>query len=380
MPLIKFILSIPLGFLLLFSSSCSSWNWQQLKLNKPKHDSSFWHEVFAYNLDPDYRTGKLPIGWQAGVFHFNSFYFTTAKGELFELDLNNYHLKVLQNNATAIMAPPVINKDTLYYVTLDGDLVAYDLLARKESYHVSLGGVVDAPFVVQDGRIAIFLRSHTLLLLDQSTGKTLWSYHRTVTNMTSIERRSLPVINGQIVVAGFADGSLLALRLEDGSIVWDKKITENESRQFQDILMTPFVDDGKVWISSFLGPLKIYDLTTGSLLRTLNYHPSSSIMLNNATAYFGTQEGEIVAIDLAQKNELLRKKVTSGAVYQVHLWKNHLIFHDHSGSVQSYDLGTQKLEQPFFLGHVFSTIFGAISSNADHLALISSRNRLYLMK
>ena len=109
---------------------------------------------------------------------------------------------------------PAIDGDLIFAASEDGDIAAIatdsgDVLWRKRLRTVITGGVGAG-----DGLVMVGTEQAEIVVLDQVTGDELWR------KAVSSEVLSPPQTNGDVVVAQTVDGKLLALDIQDGNQRW----------------------------------------------------------------------------------------------------------------------------------------------------------------
>ena len=109
---------------------------------------------------------------------------------------------------------PAIDGDLIFAASEDGDIAAIatdsgDVLWRKRLRTVITGGVGAG-----DGLVMVGTQQAEIVVLDQVTGDELWR------KAVSSEVLSPPQTNGDVVVAQTVDGKLLALDIQDGNQRW----------------------------------------------------------------------------------------------------------------------------------------------------------------
>lgn len=370
-----FVLLFLAGFL-----SCS----QLSKLPQPKGVKPAEDLVslsWVRDLDPVYRPGKLPIGLSSPVIDRNKILAGTASGDLLEINATTFQEKIIFKADAPIYSPVLVQGDMYYFGTLSGDLIAWSVAEAKVKFTVNVGAPIETNLSFSEGRIIVPVRSHAVVCVDALTGKVLWSYKRPVAAIKTLQRRSGALVIGKNAIMGFADGYLLSFRIEDGNVQWETKVTEAESRHFQDVVSTPTYFEGRIWVNSYQGYLKAYKLDNGSLDKTILEKPSSNFVVKDGSLYFATILGDLVKLNNKLELSVHFKKLSNQVLYQIHSWGQSFIINDHQGRVYWVDQKVPNLlSKTFFLGHSYSTIFGPIASDQSYLTLISSRNRLYLFQ
>src|SRR3569832_1790455 len=80
--------------------------------------------------------------------------------------------------------------------------------------------------VVADGKMLVAAHSDVVMAVDAKTGKWLWQYRRDTPSCFTIRGASRPTVKNGVAYVGFADGQLVALHVEDGSVKWEKPLSK----------------------------------------------------------------------------------------------------------------------------------------------------------
>lgn len=125
-----------------------------------------------------------------------------------------------------------------------------------------------SPTIV-DGRVFVSSDDNELLAIEASSGTVLWTYQGIVETARIITSPS-PAVLGDIVVAPFASGELVALRVQNGSPVWSDSLTRsgglNALSEINDVAGSPVIIDNTVYAMSHSGVLVAISLRTGERL------------------------------------------------------------------------------------------------------------------
>jgi outer membrane protein assembly factor BamB len=163
--------------------------------------------------------------------------------------------------------------------------------------------LVTAP-VVSEGRVLVGSQSETLFAVDAKTGAWVWQYRREAPSGFTIRGFSVPTVVDGLVVAGFADGWLVAVGFDDGVMRWEKKLTHSPGHQFLDVDTSPVADDqGHVFAASYLDGVFALDAKTGDLLWSTPHPGTTSLLLRGGTLY-ATGDGSLAALG-TQKGQAL---------------------------------------------------------------------------
>lgn len=156
-----------------------------------------------------------------------------------------------------------------------------------------------APTVV-DGRIFVTSDDNELLALDTATGAVLWTYQGIVETARLLTGPS-PTVLGDIVVAPFASGEIVALRVQNGNPVWSDSLTRagglTAMSEINDVAGSPVIMDGTVYAMSHSGTLVAIELRTGERVWTQPAGGLHTPWVAGDFLYVITNEAELVCLN-----------------------------------------------------------------------------------
>ncbi len=199
-----------------------------------------------------------------------------------------------------------------------GDVLAYDekgkLLWKSKvpSEVLSVPQVADGVVMVRsgDGRIAG---------LSAADGKRLWLYERSTPALVVRSHAGVTVQCG-VAYAGFAGGKLVALKIADGSVLWEVSVSQprgsTELERISDITSNPVADDEQVCAIAFQGRVACFDAAQGSPLWNRDISSDKGMMLLRKYLYLSDAKGSVIALDKTSgstvwKNEQLSLRDTA---------------------------------------------------------------------
>ncbi len=358
--------------LLIFLSGCSG-----LKFKAPEKGQRFFHMAWAKNLDPYYESGNLPIGLGASRIYNDIVYMGSTSGFMSAYDLETGRTLWTQDEKTPLGGPVELFKDHVAYGGMSGRFFVRHYLTGKLKYAIDLGAPIEsAPFFFNE-RLFVYLRGHQLVHLDAETGKILWVYKRAVPVTTTLQRTTRPLILGNKVIVGFADGFLGALSLQEGLLLWETKLVETS--KFVDVDLNPLQAGGMVISGSPSGNLQAVNPDSGAIARTYPVGVMAHPFLKGEQLILGTNDGEVIIMGL-NGDVLKRAKISDQPVSAVTWWKDHIVAASFDGYLRAVDPLSMKVADEFALGNNLSAVFSDISITPNYLSLYSSRNRLYLFQ
>ena len=156
-----------------------------------------------------------------------------------------------------------------------------------------------------DGRIAG---------LDAADGKRIWLYERSTPALV-VRSYAGVTLQRDVAYAGFAGGKLAAIKIVDGSVLWEVSVSQprgsTELERISDITSNPVADDEQVCAIAFQGRVACFDVTQGSPLWNRDIGSDKGMMLLRKYLYLSDARGTVMALDK-----------TSGST----LWKNEQLF------------------------------------------------------
>lgn len=361
-----------LPLLLVIFVGCS-----QFKLDAPKQDNRFFKVGWAKNLDGEYVSGNLPIGLGAPRIFNDIVYMGSLDGSMHAYDVESGRLLWKQDEKTPLGGPVEFFKDHVVYGGLSGRLFVRHYLTGVLKYAIDLAAPVESAPVFHSDRLTIYLRGHQIVQLDAETGKILWAYKRAVPVTTTLQRTSKPLMIGNKIILGFADGFIGALSRDEGLLLWETKIVENQ--KFVDVDLNPILAGGNIITGSPTGELKAINPDNGAIARSFGVSLQSHPVLKGEQLILGSNDGEVIIMALS--GEILKKvKISDQPVSAVGWWKDMLVAATFDGYLNAIDPLSMKVVDRFALGYDFSAIYSDLVVNENYLALYSSRNRLYLFE
>ncbi len=359
-------------FLILFLASCG-----QFRPHAPAQEKRFFSLNWAKNLDPEYVTGNLPIGLGAPRVFNDLVYMGSMSGVMTAYDVETGRTIWSKNDKTPLGGPVEFFKDHVAYGGLNGRLFVRHYLTGKLKYAIDLMAPIEsAPFFYND-KLLIYLRGHQIVHLDAETGKVLWVYKRAVPVTTTFQRTSRPLVSGNKIFIGFADGFVGALSVEEGLLLWETKVVDQQ--KFVDADLNPLIAQGLLIMGSPSGELKAINPDSGAISRSFNVSVMAHPFIRGQQLLLGTNDGEVVIMGLG--GEILKRvKISKQPVSAVTWWKDTIVAASFDGYLRAIDPLTLTVIDSFALGYDYSSIFSDLVITDEYLTLYSSRNRLYVFR
>ncbi len=363
-------------FVVFISSACSEFRSLRPKADLPKINQ--FKPSWIKDLDPRYDSGNLPIALQSPLIHEGIVYVGHNSGFMKAYELENGKEVWSEYDGSTYHSAPISYQDQIVYGTVQGRVISRHYTTGKIRYSVDLGASVETKGVLFKGRIFFQLRNHQVFCLDVETGKILWGYKRSVSYLTTLQRTSPPIVYKDRLLVGLADGTLAALSIDEGVLLFEAKLST--ASKFVDVDNAAFVLDDKVYIGPVGSPLSILDPNTGKILRKADFIASRAPYFDPASKsnqlLFGTPTGELVLTD-KNLTVINKVKVSVGIITSIVPFKTGLAVSTTAGEILFVDPQTLNVTEKYLLGHAYSAVFGDMQSKDNYLTVLSSRNRLF---
>jgi outer membrane protein assembly factor BamB len=253
-------------------------------------------------------------------------YAASAKGEIVKIDAASGK-QVWRINAGEQLSGGVgLGPNLVLVGTPKAYVLAFDqagkfLWKSKISSEVlSIPQVTDDIVVVRAGDSRIFG-------LNAKDGSRKWIYER-ANPALSLRSSAGVVLADGAVYAGFAGGKMIALRAEDGKIIWEVSVAlpkgTTEIERIADITSQPFVDGPLVYAVAYQGKIAGVDRATGKVAWSREISSYTGLSAEDARVYVSHATGSVYALEYssgktfwrqgALKNRLLSSPLPLGSV------------------------------------------------------------------
>lgn len=252
----------------------------------------------------------------------NKIFTADAKGGVFANDQRTGKRLWWVNVNAPITSGPVAGQGLVVVGTGDGRVIAMDENRGSVLWRTEVPDAVLAPPAVSRTRIFIKTVDGKLCALSR-TGQIVWAYDH---GSPSLVMRSggAPLIVGNEVITGFADGKLAAFNFQ-GTLLWEEEIAAPQGlsplEQMVDIDTDPVIaENGVVYITSYQGSLAALNAATGRVLWRQGISSYTGVALSADKVFVTDTDGTVAAFDrqtgdrLWQQGQLCHRVLTAPAV------------------------------------------------------------------
>lgn len=193
------------------------------------------------------------------------------------------------------------------YGTGNGEAVALKEEDGSQVWKVELSGQVLATPAVGATRVIVQTMDGRLHALNRETGEKEWLYDTPIPNLT-LRGSSSPLIVGEVTLAGFANGKLVAIKTDNGAVGWEYPVSEPQGRSELERLVDL---DGRFWVkrkvvyaATYQGKLAAIDIPSGRLLWQKPLSTFAGVSEKLDRVYVVDQDSNIKALDAVSGAEV----------------------------------------------------------------------------
>ena len=218
------------------------------------------------------------------------------------------------------------NGQILIATSQDGDIIAY-----RESddelelvWKTRVVSEIRATPVIDKEQVFVRSVDGKLRSLEIADGSEQWVVSRRVPAL-SLTGNSKPLIHGELVLAGFDDGKLIAYDRASGKIRWESTISvpggRTEIERLVDVDGNFVISDGVIYVASFQGRLAAIQAVSGDLLWSREFSTYQPIAIDDDALYLSADNSHIWSIDRRtgtafwKQDVLHARKITAPAIF-----------------------------------------------------------------
>lgn len=193
------------------------------------------------------------------------------------------------------------------FATENGKVVALDAETGELQWESAVSGEVLTAPTLDVNLVIVSTLNGRVVAVDANDGKEVWSYADEVPALSLRGASSVVSVGGGIIF-GTAAGKLTVLLAKDGQLAWDKSISSKKGRteldRIADIDAKPLVMGGIVYVSSFDGTLAALELRSGRVIWKREYQSYQPISVSSNTLFVVDKDSTVYALDRLSGVEL----------------------------------------------------------------------------
>ncbi|TGD73927.1 outer membrane protein assembly factor BamB [Mangrovimicrobium sediminis] len=188
--------------------------------------------------------------------------------------------------------------DALFVGNADGSVLKLSADDGSVLWSTELQGEVLAP-PQSNGRVVVVQTYDGKLQgLDFDTGARLWTYDSDVPVLT-IRGTSVPLVNGNTVYAGFANGRVVAFNMDTGGILWEVRVAIAQGRseidRIVDVDGAMALVGSELYAASYQGRVVAIDVSSGRKIWQKDVSSFSGVSQGFGNVYVADENGTLSA-------------------------------------------------------------------------------------
>ncbi|MEK9671030.1 MAG: PQQ-binding-like beta-propeller repeat protein [Rhodospirillaceae bacterium] len=188
----------------------------------------------------------------------------------------------------------------LYAGTGFGQVIAIDAETGKVLWRAPVPGAVRAAPTAWRGQVYAVTLDNRTFAINADTGQPVWD-HSGITESAALLGSASPAVDGDVIVVPYSSGELVALRTENGRLLWSDSLASVKRTDIVSALShirgRPIIDRGLVIAVSHSGIMAAYDLRSGRRVWEKDVGSVESPWVAGNYIYVLTTDSEAAAIN-----------------------------------------------------------------------------------
>ena len=207
--------------------------------------------------------------------------------------------------------------------TSDAEVIALNAASGEERWRARVSSEILSTPAAASGVVVVHTVDGKLFGLDSATGAERWRYEREVPVLT-LRGSGSPVMTGGAVYVGMAGGKLIAVRADNGSLLWDTNVTvpsgRSELQRMADIDGDPLVLGGGVFVATYQGDVAAVEQRSGRVAWRRKISSYNRMGASRDGLFVSDADGVVWGLDIRsgtvrwKQEKLLNRKLSGVAV------------------------------------------------------------------
>jgi outer membrane protein assembly factor BamB len=264
------------------------------------------------------------------------------RGRVVAVNMDSGRIERSFSTDLELSAGPAVADGLVMLGTFDGELVALDAESGDRKWSAQLSSEVLSYPVLHDDVIIVRCIDGRVFGLDARDGRRLWIHDRSVPLLT-LRGTSDPLVRAGQVFIGYDDGMVNALRVSDGSILWEQRVSDPEGRteleRIADIDGPMVIVGTELYVVTSRGRMAGMALESGRMLWVKEVASHTGLSLQRTYLAASDREDAVWLVDrrngatVWRDDQLDRRQITRPVFYN-----NQLVVVDIEGYMHFYDI------------------------------------------
>jgi len=258
------------------------------------------------------------------VYSEGSLFTADYKGQLVALDAQSGRKLWEIKTDLPFTGGPGVSGQLLMMGTENGEVFAFDASAGTQLWSATVTSEVLAAPAEADGIVVVRCIDGRVFGLDKDTGQRLWVFDHSVPLLTL--RGNAPLLlRAGVVFVGYDGGEVVALKQEDGVLMWEQTLVTVEGRteleRLSDIDGQLVFVASDLLVSSYKNRLASLAADSGRLLWFKDISSATGVSVDRLNLAISDKDGNVWLLDRRngaeawKQDELLHRGLTRPAFY-----------------------------------------------------------------
>lgn len=180
-----------------------------------------------------------------------------------------------------------------------GFVAALDAISGEEIWRVETDAPVRTPPTAHRGLVFVNTNTNQFLALNQETGEREWTFSSFEESARFLSASS-PAAAGDLVVAPFSSGEVIAFITDNGRAVWNQTLVRGANltalASLNDISGSPVIDRGLVYVVSHGGQFSAIDIRSGDTVWEVGVSSLQMPWVAGEFIFIVSVDGELAAV------------------------------------------------------------------------------------
>ena len=258
------------------------------------------------------------------VHSAGSIYAADYKGLLIAVDADSGNKKWEIKTKLPFTGGPGVFENLLLMGTENGEVFAFDASTGTQLWSANVTSEVLAPPNAADGIVVVRCIDGRVFGLDANTGQRIWIYDHNVPLLTL--RGNAPLLlRAGVVYVGYDGGQVVALSMDDGTLMWEQTLVTTEGRteleRLSDIDGQLVFINSDLLVSSYKNRLASLAADSGRLLWFKDISSATGVSVDRINLTLTDKDGNLWLLDRRngaeswKHDQLLRRGLTRPVFY-----------------------------------------------------------------
>ena len=238
-------------------------------------------------------------------------YVASATGEISKLDAISGKQEWRVNVGETLSGGVGVGGSLVLVGTQKGIVYAYDIAGKLQWKSKLSSEILSAPKYF-DGLVIVRTGDSHIYGINANDGSRKWVYARTGPALT-LRSSAGVIVDGGAVYAGFGGGKLIAVRADNGKLLWEASVAQpkgvTEIERIADITSLPVVDGPLIYAVAYQGRIAAVDRASGRVVWNRDISSLTGLSVEDGRIFVSHAMGSVYALDYTSGKTFWRQAV-----------------------------------------------------------------------